>query len=98
MVQNGPDSTRVRSTTRNPSSGRMRFLPHFAAKEIPGKQIGVHDGFLRLVHASFQGVGVRSAAYLKEFNSNSALHQAWDQVCISNNGKAVPAFTWGGRG
>jgi hypothetical protein len=23
----------------------MRFLPHFAAKEILGKQIGVHDVF-----------------------------------------------------
>jgi hypothetical protein len=33
----------------------MRFLPHFAAKEILGNQIGVHDGFLRRVQASLRG-------------------------------------------
>jgi len=35
----------------------MRFLPHFAAKEILGKQIGVHDGFLGRIHASFRWAG-----------------------------------------
>jgi hypothetical protein len=33
----------------------MRFLPHFAAKEILGKQNGILDGFLGRVHASFRG-------------------------------------------
>jgi hypothetical protein len=33
----------------------MRFLPHFAAKEILGKQVGVLDGLLGRVHASFRG-------------------------------------------
>jgi len=32
----------------------MRFLPHFATKKNLGEQIGVHDGFLGRVHASFR--------------------------------------------
>src|SRR5471030_1597025 len=86
LVQNGPDSTRVRSTTRNPSSGRMRFWPHFAAKQT-GKQIGVYRG----VHASFPGGGRR-------FNSKEALHKATETVCMSNNAKRVAWVTGGGSG
>src|SRR6202790_4275287 len=86
MVQNGPDKTRGRSTTRNPSSGRMRFWPHFAAKGT-GKQIGVYRG----VHASFPG-GRRG------FNSKNALHKATETVCMSNNGKRVAWVTGGGSG
>src|SRR5260370_20428120 len=86
MVQSGRDSTRVRSTTRNPSSGRMRFWPRFAAKQT-GKQIGVYGD----VHATFPGDGRR-------FNSKNALNKATETVCMSNNGKRVAWVTGGGSG
>src|ERR1700682_6721613 len=98
MVQNGPDSTRVRSTTRNPSSGRMRFLPHFAVEEISGNPVGVHDGFLGRVHASLRCGCVQLAANLKGVNSKNALHKATETVCMSNNGKRVAWVTGGGSG
>src|SRR5450432_2558246 len=90
MVQNGPDNTRVRSTTRSPSSGRMRFWPHFAAKRT-GKQIGVYRG----LHASFPGGGLSA---ILGFNSKHALHKATETVCMSNNGKRVAWVTGGGSG
>ena len=92
MVQNGPDSTRVRSTTRNPSSGRMRFLPHFAANDMIGKTDWRFVG--AFMHHS--GGAVRSA--VAGFNSKNALHKATETVCMSNNGKRVAWVTGGGSG
>jgi NADP-dependent 3-hydroxy acid dehydrogenase YdfG len=76
----------------------MRFLPHFAAKEILGTQVGVHDGFLGRVHASFRG-GFRPISRISQgFNSKDALHKATETVCMTNSGKRVAWVTGGGSG
>src|SRR6202161_4220486 len=107
MVQNGPDSTLVRSTTRNPSSGRMRLLPHFATKtmfektaiEPAAKPVGVDDGFLRRIHASFPAPPRSSKRRASNgLNSKNALHKATETVCMTNSGKRVSWVTGGGSG
>src|SRR6202042_1069657 len=69
------------------------------AVEQAGKPVGVHDGFLRRIHASFRWAAFGPEGRgIQRMNSKNALHKATETVCMSNNGKRVAWVTGGGSG